>query len=144
MRKTPIHTGVAQAYKEAIAMHHKASSPEDYLAVLDEDWRKDTLMQLRALILKAGPDLEETIHYKMLGYGKGDRFAFHLNAQKAYVSLYAGDTTRHDPDGTLLSGLSTGKGCIRFSKTKPVAQTKIDVFIGQALAAWERGEKTGC
>ncbi|MEM7191502.1 MAG: DUF1801 domain-containing protein [Pseudomonadota bacterium] len=125
-------------------MLYEANSPKDYLAVLDEDWRKETLLQLRALILKAGPDLEETIHYKMLGYGKGDRFAFHLNAQKAYVSLYAGDTARLDPDGALLTGLSKGKGCIRFSKSKPVAATKIDVLIGRALASFEAGAKTDC
>jgi len=41
----------------------------EYLAVLDDDWRRDTLMALRALIQRTAPEREETINYKMLEYG---------------------------------------------------------------------------
>jgi hypothetical protein len=72
-------------------MLHDAGTRQQSLSNLPDDWRKHTLMQLRALILRQGPDLEESVDYKMLGYGGQDRFVFHLNAQKGYVSLYVRD-----------------------------------------------------
>lgn len=125
-------------------MLYEASSPKAYLSDLAEDWRKEILLQLRALIMEAAPDLEESIHYKMLGYGVGDRFVFHLNAQKGYVSLYTGDVRTVDPSGALLAGLNVGKGCIRFSKTKPVSETQIGTFIVQTIERWKAGQDTGC
>lgn len=125
-------------------MQYDASSPKDYLAQLDEDWRKESLLHLRELILAAAPDLQECIHYKMLGYALNGSFLFHLNAQRNYVSLYAGDAGRVDPDGDLLKGLSVGKGCIRFTKTKPVAASRIVEFIERAVALKRQGSDFGC
>ncbi|MDJ0514092.1 MAG: DUF1801 domain-containing protein [Methyloceanibacter sp.] len=125
-------------------MLYNASTPQDYLAGLPDDWRKETLLQLRSLILQEDRDIREAIHYKMLGYGTGDRFVFHLNAQKGYVSLYAGNIRAVDPDGDLVAGLSTGKGCIRFTKTKSVPETRVDAFISRAIARWKAGHDDGC
>lgn len=125
-------------------MQYEVQSPAEYLAQLEDDWRKDTLLQLRTVIQTLAPKLDERIHYKMLGYGIGDRFAFHLNAQKGYVSLYAGNIKTIDPDGTLLKGLSVGKGCIRFSKTKSVSSSRIDAFIARGIELWNAGKDTGC
>ena len=80
----------------------------------------------------------------MLGYGKGQDFVFHLNAQKGYVSLYCGNASKIDPDGKLLAGLNVGKGCIRFSKSRRVRDTRIDEFIRRAVERWKTGENTGC
>jgi len=125
-------------------MQYDAKTPADYLELLDDDWRKATLLELRALLQKLGPELEESVHYRMLGYGKGDDFVLHLNAQRGYVSLYCGNASKIDPDGTLLTGLNVGKGCIRFSKTRRVADTRIDEFIRLAIERWKAGEDTGC
>ena len=125
-------------------MLHDASTPEQYLSKLPEDWRKHTLIQLRELILREGADLEESIHYKMLGYGAEDRFVFHLNAQRGYVSLYVGDISKIDPTRGLVSGLDVGKGCIRFKKTTSVPETRIDTFIDRAIARWRAGHDDGC
>ena len=125
-------------------MQYDATTPKGYLNALDDDWRKETLLQIRALIIKAAPGLKESIHYKMLGYGTGENFVFHLNAQKGYVSLYVGNTSRIDPDGTLLKGLNVGKGCVRFSKSKLVADSAIDEFIARAVDMWKEGHDFGC
>ncbi|MEM9590374.1 MAG: DUF1801 domain-containing protein [Pseudomonadota bacterium] len=125
-------------------MLYDVSTPQDYLDGLPNDWRRDTLLKLRSLILQQGPDLNETMHYKMLGYGTGDRFVFHLNAQKSYVSLYVGNIEAVDPDGDLVAGLKTGKGCIRFTKTTSVSETRIDAFISRAIARWKAGHDDGC
>ena len=125
-------------------MQYDATSPADYLELLDDDWRKETLLELRALLLELEPGLEESVHYRMLGYGKGDDFVFHLNAQKGYVSLYCGNASNIDPDGELLTGLNVGKGCIRFSKSRRARDTRIDEFIRRAIERWKAGEDTGC
>lgn len=44
----------------------------------------------------------------MLSYRDERDIVLALNAQKHYVSLYAGDASKIDPDGTLLSGLNVG------------------------------------
>lgn len=125
-------------------MLYEASTPEDYLDQLEADWRRDTLTSLRERIKKSAPDLEESIHYKMLGYGIKGTYVFHLNAQKNYVSLYVGDASKIDPDTSLLAGLNVGKGCIRFGKSVKVEDTQIAEFIKQAVAMWRQGVDIGC
>ncbi|WP_305986744.1 iron chaperone [Roseibium sp. MMSF_3544] len=125
-------------------MQYEAASPEEYLAQLETDWRRDSLMQIREIILSAAPDMEECIHYKMLGYTLDGSYVFHLNAQRNYVSLYVGDASRIDPKSELLKGLSVGKGCIRFSKTKSVAESRIGDFIGRAVELARQGVDIDC
>lgn len=114
-------------------MQSNAATPDDFIAGLDHDWRRETLGQIRAIIRREGADLDESMHYKMLGYSNAGEFIFHLNAQKGYVSLYVGDISEIDPAHVLLDGLDVGKGCIRFRKSNPVPSTRIDEFIARAL-----------
>ena len=104
-------------------MQYNANTPAEYLDILEEDWRKEKLLQIRAIILEKGYGFKERINYKMLCYTdeKGD--LLHLNAQKNYVSLYVGDSSKIDTDGSLLKGLDLGKGCIRFKKSVNIAET---------------------
>lgn len=125
-------------------MQSSAETPTEYMDMLDDDWRRDKLQQIRAIIKRQAPQLDERINYKMLGYGNGDAFVFHLNAQRAYVSLYVGNVSKVDPDGALLEGLSVGKGCIRFSKSIKIDDTRIDEFIARALEMWRAGEDIDC
>src|SRR5690606_26508237 len=113
-------------------LQYDVDTPEEYLAQLEDDWRRRTLLSLRALIQASAPHLEEGIQYKMLAYHDAAGSVFGLNAQKGYVSLYVGDIDKIDATGELLSGLSRGKGCIRFTKTTDVAGTRIDEFVARA------------
>lgn len=125
-------------------MQYNAVTPAEYLDVLEEDWRKEKLLQIRTIIMEKAYDYKERINYKMLCYSdvKGD--FFHLNAQKNYVSLYVGNAAKIDTDGSLLKGLNLGKGCIRFTKSVVVSDTKIDQFIEKAITLWKAGEDIGC
>jgi len=125
-------------------MQYDVTSPAAYLSELDDDWRRRTLEQLRDLILASAPDLKERIHYRMLCYSSDRGNLFHLNAQKHYVSLYVGDAEKIDPDGSLLSGLDVGKGCIRFRKSVSVDETRIAGFIDKAIALSRQGLDLGC
>lgn len=125
-------------------MQYNVNTPAEYLAALEPDWRKDSLLALRDLIRTNDPTLSESIAYKMLAYGAEGQAVFHLNAQKNYVSLYVGDTKKIDPAGELLAGLDLGKGCIRFKKSQIVRETRIGEFIAQTIAAWRAGADVGC
>lgn len=125
-------------------MLYDAKTPEEYLEMLEEDWRRDKLLQLRELIMQKGPELKEGIYYKMLGYEDERGYVFCLNAQKNYVSLYVGDAAKVDPSSELLKGINVGKGCLRFKKTLAVEDTRVDEFIEKALNMWRAGEDIDC
>lgn len=110
-------------------MQYEVKTPEEYIAALEEDWRKEKVLQLRSMIKVQAPEIEETINYKMLCYRGEQGIVFHLNAQKGYVSLYVGDAKKIDPEGVLLEGIDVGKGCIRMKKTLVLEDTRIDEFI---------------
>lgn len=124
-------------------MQYDVETPAQYLQSLDDDWRRDKLDQIRSIIRSHGPELVEGIDYKMLSYRDDDDIVFGLNAQKHYVSFYVGDIQKIDPDGTLLNGLNVGKGCVRFTKTKPVSEN-VRKFIERAIDMSRRGEDIDC
>lgn len=125
-------------------MQYDAPSPAEYLEMLADDWRKPTLLELREIILAQAPELREHIQYKMLAYSDDAQTVFQLNAQKNYVSLYVGDTKKIDESGEMLRGLNIGKGCIRFAKSKVVADTRIEEFIQQTITLWKSGVDIDC
>lgn len=125
-------------------MQYEAKTPEEYIAVLEEDWRKEKVLQLRSIIKEQAPEIEETINYKMLCYRSKEGIVFHLNAQKNYVSLYVGDTKKIDPEGELLAGVDMGKGCIRLKKSIVLEDTRIDEFIAKTLQFWKDGKDIYC
>ena len=130
--------------RRRVIIQSDAVKPSEYIDRLDDDWRRDKLLSIRAIIQEQAPQLTERMHYKMLGYGVDEDFAFHLNAQRAYVSLYVGNASKVDPDGELLDGLNVGKGCIRFSKSTEITETRIDEFIARAFTMWQAGEDIDC
>ncbi|MEO9826765.1 MAG: DUF1801 domain-containing protein [Paracoccaceae bacterium] len=96
-------------------MIYEATTPEDYLSVQDDDWRKERLLTIRDVFL-AVPGATEGMQYKMLHYAVGDISLGLLNAQRAYVAIYMDDLTVLDPDGNLRNGLDCGKSCVRVKK----------------------------
>jgi uncharacterized protein YdhG (YjbR/CyaY superfamily) len=125
-------------------MQYDVSTPDEYLSVLEQDWRRDTLMSLREIIQRNAPELKEAIKYKMLSYEDDRGPVFALNAQKGYVSFYVGNAEKVDPAGELLGGLDCGKGCIRFKKSVKVPETRIDEFISRAAAMRRQGGDIEC
>lgn len=125
-------------------MQYEATTPEEYLNQLEDDWRKEKVEELRKLIKSMGPDIEEAINYKMLCYRGKEGTIFHLNAQKNYVSLYVGDASKIDPDGKLLEGIDVGKGCVRFKKSISLQETNIAAFIEKTIQFWRDGNDIYC
>lgn len=125
-------------------MLYNASTPEEYMDLLESDWRKEKVEIIRKLIKQLCPELKEGIAYKMLAYGKGDQNVFHLNAQKGYVSLYVGNIDKVENARELLKEFNMGKGCVRMKKSIDLAETKIDVFIKEVITLWRKGGTTDC
>ncbi len=125
-------------------MQYDAQTPKEYLELLDADWRKDKLLDIRRMILDNAPELEESIKYKMLSYGDGSEDIFGLNAQKHYVSLYVGNIDKIDSASTLLEPFSLGKGCIRVRKSVDIHKTELEEFIKAVIDIWRSGGDTSC
>jgi len=125
-------------------MVYDVTTPEEYIKVLEEDWRKEKLLEVRQMILDAVPGIIEGINYKMLSYADEQGVFMHLNAQRGYVSLYVGDASKVDPSGELLKGLNVGKGCVRMSKSVKPANTRIQEFIALAIKKWKDGQDIDC
>lgn len=125
-------------------MHYDVETPSHYLEALEDDWRREKLLELRDLIFSKAPDIDESIEYKMLRFGDDKTSVFHLNAQKNYVSLYVGNIKKIDKTGELLKGLNVGKGCIRFKKSLPLSETRIAEFIEHTIHMWRDNGDTAC
>lgn len=126
-------------------MQYDVKTPTEYMAALDDDWRRIKVEEIREIIQTKAPDLVEGIQYKMLSYGDGqESTVFHLNAQKGYVSFYVGDTAKIDPSGDLLEGINCGKGCLRFKKTLAIGDTRLDEFIEKTVELWRAGVDVSC
>lgn len=125
-------------------MLYEAKTPSEYLELLNSDWRKDKLEQVREMIKKHGPYLNEGIEYKMLSYGNKKKNIFHLNVQQAYVSLYVGNIDKIENAQELLKDFSRGKGCIRIKKNVRILESGLEEFIKQTVELWEKGGNTDC
>ncbi len=125
-------------------MLYDVTTPDEYLEELESDWRKDKLEQVREMIKEQGPHLNEGIEYKMLSFRNSKQTIFHLNAQKAYVSLYVGDINKVENAKELLKDFDQGKGCIRIKKTVNISESGLEQFIKQTVELWETGGNTDC
>ena len=125
-------------------MIHKANSPSEYLDVIDPDWRKETLLEIRSQILSHS-DIAEVMNYGMLGYKVKNHETFmHLNAQKGYVSIYVGNIDKVPGADDLLAGYNRGKGCLRLTKTKSPKDTPVVEFIRRAITYYRSGGEMDC
>ena len=125
-------------------MQYDVKTPNQYLEILEKDWRKDKLIQVREMINKSGPELTEGIYCKMLSYAYADNIIFCLNAQKAYVSLYVGNVDKVEKSRKLLKEFNIGKGCIRIKQSIDLQESNLENFIASTIEIWRKGGETNC
>lgn len=125
-------------------MQYDVKTPEEYLAVLADDWRKEKLLAIREMILSFAPEMQEMIQYKMLVYNNDQGDGFGLNAQKHFVALYVGTIGKIEGSNELLQGFDCGKGCIRVKKSIQLASTGLEEFIQKTIVMWREGKDTSC
>ena len=131
-------------------MHGKsdAKTPEEYITRVDEKRRRD-IQRLHDLIREVAPELEPTMEFGMLGYGKfhykyasgreGDWMKIGLANNKQYISLYCCSA---DENGYVaeryrerLPKANIGKSCVRFKRLSDLDEGALEELIREAAAA---------
>lgn len=125
-------------------MQYDVKTPAEYLAILEPDWRREKLLEIRDLIRRHAPEMTEGIKYGLLCYSGSQPGGFCLNAQKNSVNFYVGNIRRIDPDGIILAGFDIGKGCVRLKKSTVIANTAFPEFLARACAMWRNGQDINC
>ena len=106
-----------------------ATSPEDYIAQIDEPRRAD-IQRLHDFIRATVPELEPHIESGMLAYGRyhykyasgreGDWFPVGLASQKQYISVYVCGARDGqyvaEANAPRMPKAKVGKSCIRFKR----------------------------
>jgi len=106
-----------------------AATPADYIAGVDEKRRPD-IQRLHDLVREVAPELEPTMEFGMLGYGKlhyryasgreGDWMKIGIASNKQYISLYccAADDRGYVAERyrERLPKANIGKSCVRFKR----------------------------
>jgi hypothetical protein len=106
-----------------------AKTPEEYIAGVDEH-RRDDIQQLHDFIREIAPELEPTMGFGILGYGRfhykyasgreGEWMKIGIASNKRYISFYCCSA---DEQGYVaeryrerLPKASIGKSCVRFKR----------------------------
>jgi hypothetical protein len=126
-----------------------AATHEEYIERLAEP-RQGEIRSLHELIRRTVPELEPTMDFGMLGYGKyhyrypsgreGDWMLVAVASNKNYISLYVSAAA---PDGGYLAETykeqlpkaSIGKSCIRFKRLGDVDQEVLERLLRNVAEA---------
>ena len=119
----------------------KVSTPEEYIAQLDEP-RRSEVAALDALIRKTAPKLEPFIHIGILGYGpyrykyasgrEGDGSRISVASNEQAISLYIGGAGRYK---AALPKAKIAKSCVRFQRLADLDQAALKKMIREAAQA---------
>jgi uncharacterized protein YdhG (YjbR/CyaY superfamily) len=130
-----------------------AATHEEYIERLAEP-RRGEIRELHELIRRTVPELEPTMDFGMLGYGKyhyrypsgreGDWQLVGVASNKNYISLYV---TAEAPGGGYLAEAyqdqlpkaSIGKSCIRFKRLGDVDREVLERLLRDAAEAGAPG-----
>jgi len=130
--------------------HSDAKTHEEYIAQVEERRRED-IQKLHDLVREEAPDLEPTMEFKMLGYGKfhykyasgreGDWMKIGIANNKQYISVYC---CAADDNGYVaerykerLPKASIGKSCVRFKRVSDLDEDVLRELIRESAdAGW--------
>lgn len=128
----------------------KAKTPKQYIAEVDEKRRSD-IQRLHDLVREVAPELEPTMEFGMLGYGKfhykyasgreGDWMKIGIANNKQYISVYccAADETGYVAERyrDRLPKANIGKSCVRFKRLSDLDEVALRELIREsAVAGW--------
>ena len=119
-----------------------ASTPEEYIAAVEES-RRDDIQALHDMVRSEAPELEPTMEFGMLGYGKfhyryktgreGDWMKIGIANNKRSISLYC---CAADDDGYVaerfrdrLPRADIGKSCVRFKRLSELDEDAVRELI---------------
>ena len=113
-------------------MPKKDKGVDTYIEELTPD-RKEALEQLRALVFKNVPNVEESMKYNMPTYDYAGEGLCAFASQKQYISLYM-DVDSVAGHSDELSHLNVGKSCIRFTKIEKLPLETVEQILKETVA----------
>lgn len=125
-----------------------ARTHAEYIAAVEES-RRDDIQRLHDLVRKNAPELEPTMEFGILGYGRyrykyksgreGDWMKIGIANNKSYISLYccAVDDGRYVAEAfkERLPKADIGKSCVRFKRLSDLDEDVLEELIRKAAAA---------
>ena len=116
-----------------------AANVDEYLAGVASEDARLSLVQLRAMILEAGPELEETISYGIPTY-KYHGMVASFGAFKKHCSFFPGHTVRDFAEE--LKSYKTDKGTVQFPHGSVLPRDLVTAMIRARMAENLGGAKT--
>lgn len=128
--------------------HSDAKTHKQYIAEVEEKRRAD-IQRLHDLVREVAPELEPTMEFGMLGYGKfaykyasgreGEWMKIGIANNKQYISLYccAADEKGYVAEGyrKRLPKANIGKSCVRFKRLSDLDEEVLRELIRDSAAA---------
>ena len=128
--------------------HSDAKTYEQYIAEVEEKRRED-IQRLHDLVREVAPELEPTMEFGMLGYGKfaykyasgreGEWMKIGIANNKQYISLYccAADDKGYVAERyrKRLPKANIGKSCVRFKRLSDLDEDVLRELIRDSAAA---------
>jgi len=105
-----------------------AATVEEYIAGAPPE-RRATLELLRSMCRQELAGFEEAIRYGMPSYLRDDAVELAFANQTQYISLYVLRQAALDAAADRLTGLSVGKGCIRFRRPEQIDPATVRVLL---------------
>jgi uncharacterized protein YdhG (YjbR/CyaY superfamily) len=113
-------------------MQSKAKSVDSYLEEVSED-RREPIRRLRTLCLDILDGYEESMEYGMPSYKiPNGEVEVAFASQKHYISLYILKEEVLNQHRENLSGLSLGKGCIRYTKPEKIDYQVVEQILSDS------------
>ncbi len=112
-----------------------AATIDAYLAPLPRAQR-DVLSHIRALILKAVPEADETISYGLPTFRLNGKVFFYFGAAATHCAIYA--VPEKELQRELVGFETSGKGTVRFTPDHPLPDAVIAKIIALRLARIDR------
>lgn len=103
----------------------------EYIEAIDEAWKKELATQLRELVQRAIPDVQERIQYKKPHFLKNGKYAAVISVSKDAVSFTIFNATGLElPDG-MFDGPAERK-TVKFKNGSAVDADSLAAWVGQA------------
>jgi uncharacterized protein YdhG (YjbR/CyaY superfamily) len=113
-----------------------AQTVPEYISLQPQLWRP-TLTRLRRECRSRLRGLTETVRYGMPGYARDGTVEVGFALQRRYLALYVLNKTALDAHRRELTGLSAGKGCVRFARPDQLEWDVVGAILTDAAAGGE-------
>lgn len=120
-----------------LIMQSRATSVDEYLKEVPEE-RREALIRIRQICLHSLSGYKESMRYGNPCYEKNDIAEVSFASQKNNIALYILKTDVMEANKHLLSGLSTGKGCIRYTKPEKINFEVIEKMIKESYLSIQK------